>query len=163
MMPLFADQEATFIRLLEASCLLSDLSWFEHEDYQAQHAFERVLVLPLYGVDHPGRVFLALSQYVRYRGFLPTHETAVTTLAKQILPPIDIEVAVIVGLAQRIGYMLTGGALALLKQSEIKIVDESITLTLRGRARLLDAESIAEAMTDLATAMGRQAEIIVED
>lgn len=161
MMPLFADQEKPFIRLLEASCLLSDLSWFEHEDYQAQHAFERVLVLPLYGVDHPGRVFLALSQYIRYRGFLPTYDTSVTTLAKQILPPIDIEIATVVGLAQRIGYLLTGGALALLKQAEIGVTPETITLTLRGRAKMLDAESIAEAMADLASAMGRRAEIAV--
>src|SRR5690606_29027891 len=68
MQGLFKGQDAGFFRYLEAACLLSDTGWFEHEDYQAIHAFDRILLLPFYGVDHTGRAFLALSNYVRYAG-----------------------------------------------------------------------------------------------
>ncbi len=166
MTPLFADQEGYFLRLLQASCYLSDLSWFEHEDYQAEHAFERVLVLPLYGADHPARVFLALSQYVRYRGYLRRYPRAgeedVTLNARKILAPVDVDIAVIVGLAQRIGYLLTGGALTLLNQTDLSVDDTHVTLTLRGQARLLDADSIEDALKDLADALNRKPQLIVE-
>lgn len=165
MMPLFAEQDPHFLRLLQASCFLSDLSWFEHEDYQAEHAFDRVIVLPLYGVDHPGRVFLALSQYVRYRGYLNSHnrDDSQTMAARRLLSPLDIEVAAIVGLAQRIGYLLTGGALNLLTQTKLELADDKVVLTLGGRARQLDADIIVDALNDLAGALGRKAELVTEN
>lgn len=165
MMPLFADQEVPFLRLLQASCYLSDLSWFEHEDYQAEHAFERVLVLPLYGADHPARVFLALSQYVRYRGYLKRgsrhDESDVTVAARKILTPLDIDIAVVVGLAQRIGYLLTGGALTLLNDTTLQLQEKTLTLTLKGQAHGLDADIIADALRDLAHELGREAQLVV--
>lgn len=165
MLPLFADQDAHFQRLVQASCYLSDLSWFEHEDYQAGHAFERVLVLPLYGADHPARVFLALSQYVRYRGYLRRgirhDENDVTISARRVLPPIDIDVAVIVGLAQRIGYLLTGGALTLLNDTKLELGPDTLTLTLEGHARQLDADIINDALCDLAEEVGRKARVVI--
>lgn len=166
MMPLFADQDPHFQRLLQASCYLSDLSWFEHEDYQADHAFARVLVLPLYGADHPARVFLALSQYVRYRGYLKRgsrhDEGDATAAARKILTPLDVSVAVIVGLAQRIGYQLTGGALTLLNDTKLLLTDKTLTLVLEGQARGLDADSISDALRDLASEIGREAHLVVE-
>lgn len=164
MMPLFAGQDEHFLRLLQASCYLSDLSWFEHEDYQAEHAFDRVLVLPLYGIDHPGRVFLALSQQVRYRGYLQHagREDAAVMAARRLLTPLDIEVATVVGLAQRIGYLLTGGALTLLTQTKLSVTPEKLVLSLGGRAKQLDADIILDALNDLAAVLQLQAELVTE-
>lgn len=163
MEPLFAGQSPHFLRLVEASCLLSDASWFEHEDYQAPHAFQRVLVLPFYGIDHPGRVFLALSQFVRYKGYLRRNARGsgrdITFAAQKIVAPQDIEAALIVGLAQRLGYLLTGGALTLLRHTELKITPKYLTLKLKGRADTLSADSIDDVLRDLAQALGREAAI----
>jgi exopolyphosphatase/guanosine-5'-triphosphate,3'-diphosphate pyrophosphatase len=55
-------------RLRLAACLLSDIAWREHPDYRADLAFLRTLRLPVTGIDHPGRAFVALAVYTRYEG-----------------------------------------------------------------------------------------------
>ena len=66
------------------------------------------------------------------------------------------------GLAQRIGYLLTGGALNLLTQTRLELADDKVVLTLGGRAKQLDADIIVDALNDLAGALGRKAELVTE-
>jgi exopolyphosphatase/guanosine-5'-triphosphate,3'-diphosphate pyrophosphatase len=152
--PLFSNQNEEFSRLLEASCLLSDASWFEHEDYQAEHAFQRLLVMPFYGIDHAGRAFLALSQYVRYKG---RHEfDHVTKPAQKLLDDQMIDQAVVAGLAQHIGYLLTGGALSLLRQTELKMTPKQLILELKDKSGMLNADVVREALEELAKKLARE-------
>ncbi len=157
MEPLFPDAQAPFLRLLEAACLLSDTGWFEHEDYQAAHAFERILVLPFYGLDHAGRAFLALTQYVRYGG--RSGDSAVQA-ARRILSDELFHHAVVVGHAQKLAYLLTGGALSLLARSKLSVRDQNICLELGVRSGALNAEIIADALQDIAGATGYTAVIL---
>ena len=159
MKPLFAGQDENFMRLMEASCLLSDTGWFEHEEYQASHAFERILVMPFYGIDHPGRAFLAMTQYVRYKGYVRRenyHEDVIRPALK-LLADRTIDLAAQIGLAQRMGYLLTGGALTLLRQTELELTPKQIILKLNDNADMLNADVIRDAMQALAEKMGREA------
>jgi exopolyphosphatase/guanosine-5'-triphosphate,3'-diphosphate pyrophosphatase len=156
--PLFAGQGAEFSRLLEASCLLSGVSSLEHEDYQAEHAFRRILVMSFYGIDHAGRAFLALSQYVRYEGHL---DADVAAVAQKLLDHKRIDLAVMAGQAQRLGYLLTGGALELLGQAEFKVTPKKLVLKLKGRTAALNAGVVGDALKYLAESMGRAAIIEV--
>lgn len=153
--PLFAGADAKLQKLIKASCLLSDIGWFEHEDYQASHAFERVLVMPFYGIDHPGRAFLAMSQYVRYGGEAEDTED----VTAQLLDRAQVDAAVIAGLAQSTGYLLTGGALGLLKDSELEVSGKALKLKLRAKSHILNAEIVGKALERLAVAMGMVAVI----
>ncbi len=158
MEPLFAGQDGDFMRLLEASCLLSDTGWFEHEEYQADHAFQRILVMPFYGIDHPGRAFLALSQYVRYKGYLrrDNHTKGfddVIRPAQKLLADRTVDLAATIGLAQRMGYLLTGGALGLLRHTELKVTAKQLVLKLNDQADLLNADVIHDALKALAERM----------
>jgi exopolyphosphatase/guanosine-5'-triphosphate,3'-diphosphate pyrophosphatase len=121
--PLFAGQDAEFLRWLQASCLLSDIARFEHEDHQAEQAFRRILVMNLYGIDHPGRAFLALSQYVRYKGKL---QPDITGSVGKLLDRKTLNLAVTAGLAQRLGYGLTGGELELLQQTQLRLTSKQL-------------------------------------
>lgn len=150
--PLFAGADAKTQRLLRASCLLSDIGWFEHEDYQAQHAFERILVMPFYGVDHTGRAFLALSQYVRYGG--DPHR--VRDVTSRLLDEAQVTAATVAGLAQSTGYLLTGGALGLLKDADLIMSPKTLTLRLRAKSHMLNAEVVGKAHAALASAMFRE-------
>jgi exopolyphosphatase/guanosine-5'-triphosphate,3'-diphosphate pyrophosphatase len=154
--PLFSGQSVEFSRLLEASCLLSDVSTLEHEDYQAEHAFRRILVMPLYGIDHAGRAFLALSQYVRYEGRL---DDDVAAVARKLLSGKMLDLAVTAGLAQRLGYLLTGGALGLLRQAEFRVTPKKLALRLGGKTAALNADAVGDALRELAESMGREAAI----
>jgi exopolyphosphatase/guanosine-5'-triphosphate,3'-diphosphate pyrophosphatase len=156
MTPLFAGQDAAFMRLLEASCLLSDTGWFEHEDYQAEHAFQRILVMPFYAIDHTGRAFLAMTQYVRYKGYTKRIDE-VTKPAQKLLADRTIDLAATIGLAQRMGYLLTGGALGLLRQTELKVTQKQLILKLNEQADTLNADIIRDALKTLAERMGLEA------
>lgn len=154
--PLFAKESAQTQRLVTASCFLSDTGWFEHEDYQAPHAFERLLVMPYYGVDHAGRAFLALSQHARYAGPELPEETKG---AQKILGEDGIRLALAAGLAQRMGYLLSGGALSLLKHSTLKLSPKTLTLKLDRSANALNADVVGEAVEELAAVLGVSASI----
>jgi exopolyphosphatase / guanosine-5'-triphosphate,3'-diphosphate pyrophosphatase len=158
MMPLFKGQDSGFFRHLEAACLLSDTGWFEHEDYQAIHAFDRILLLPFYGVDHPGRAFLALANYVRYAGS-GLENVARTT--RKMLTEEGITLAITAGLAMRVGYLLSGGALSLLKDATFDVSADTLTLVLKKKSIGLHADVITEALQDLAEMMGRRGAVSV--
>lgn len=157
MAPLFAMQQDSFTELLESACLLSDTGWFEHEDYQAVHAFERILLLPLYGVDHTGRAFLSLANYVRYGG---TGEDEIVADARNILTRGSVTLAIIAGLGMRVAYLLTGGALNLLKDTTLAVTEDQIILRLSGNAAGLNSSLIDEAMKDLAEMLGRACRVV---
>lgn len=155
--PLFRGLDARTLRLLKASCLLSDIGWFEHEDYQASHAFERILVMPFYGIDHAGRAFLALTQYVRYGG----EEEDTVEITGKLFDDDMAAIAVVAGLAQSTGYLLTGGALSLLKESELVVSEKTLTLKLHAKSHMLNAEVVGKAFNKLCKATGLEAVIEV--
>lgn len=145
--PLFTGQGAESLRLLQASCLLSDLGRFDHEDYQAEQAFRRTLVLPLYGIDHAGRAFLALSQYVRYRGDGDISRVAEVT--EKLLDKKMTKLAVIAGLAQHLAYLLTGGALETLKNVQLKVVPKHLIL----KTDALNAGAVGDVLAELSAVL----------
>ena len=55
-------------RLRHAACLLSDISWRAHPDYRGEQSLILIAHAALGGIDHPGRVFLALAIYFRHVG-----------------------------------------------------------------------------------------------
>ena len=55
-------------RLRYAACLLADIGWRAHPDYRADRSLSMISQAAFVGVDHPGRVFLALTVFYRYEG-----------------------------------------------------------------------------------------------
>lgn len=163
-LPLFPNRTPMEQNLILASCLLSDTGWVEHEDYQAEITFQRLLAMPYYAIDHAGRAMLALSGYVRYRGYLRTSSRGrgredITDAARRILDEQEIKGAMILGLAQRLAYLLTGGALVLLKDSSFTLTDKVLTLHLSRKAGHLGGDAVESALKDVAVLLDRQAKV----
>lgn len=156
MAPLFERQDAETKRLVHAIAYLGDIGWLEHEDYQAIHAFHRTLLSPFYGIDHPGRAFMALAQYARYAG-LDVKEVMGT--AGKLIDKKTAAVAITAGLAQRVAFLLTGGALGLLKNTRLKVTPGKLTLVLKRPAKGLTAEGIEQALQELASTLNKRAAI----
>lgn len=55
-------------RLRYAACLLADIGWRAHPDYRAERSLGMISQAAFVGIDHPGRIFLALTIYYRYEG-----------------------------------------------------------------------------------------------
>ncbi len=65
--PLFRHGPHSLQRLVEAACLLHDVSWRAHPDYRAEVCFENATRANLGGLKHSERVFLGLALLHRYR------------------------------------------------------------------------------------------------
>jgi exopolyphosphatase / guanosine-5'-triphosphate,3'-diphosphate pyrophosphatase len=151
-----ADAERTRLRL--AACDLSDLAWSEHPDYRAEIAFLRVLRMPLTGIDHPGRAFLALTVFTRYDG---AAEGEVTRPAWLLLPEDDLREAYLIGLALRLAYTLSGGT-GLLRHAALKVDGATVKLVVPARHRSLLGEAVERRLDAVARALDRKPVIKIE-
>ena len=142
--------------VLESACLLSDIGWYEHEDYKAVNAYQRLLHLPVWGMSHRDRAIVALAIYVRYQGYLRRSrrnvekDDEITASAQSILTKKQIDFAVKLGLVIRLAHILTGGALGLLKHTELKLTDKVLRLVLYDKASSLGGHMIKDELEQLA-------------
>ncbi|MCK6453940.1 MAG: Ppx/GppA family phosphatase [Alphaproteobacteria bacterium] len=116
MAPLFPDEPAPLARLRRAACLYADIGWHDHPDYRAGHGFDRALRMPVVGIDHPGRAYLAAAIFARYGG---DRDAPPVALARKLLNREALRQAWIAGLAMRLGLTLTGGTPALLRGARL--------------------------------------------
>lgn len=151
--PVFVGEDEAGARLRVAACLLSDLGWSEHPDYRADHAFLRVLRMPLPGADHGERAFLALSSYVRYAGTAEGHSLAAV---RALLSEAQTAKAQILGQALRLAHTLTGGAAALLQRTSLVLGRQDLTLRLPPDAAMLMGDAVQRRLDALARSLGRR-------
>ncbi len=150
--PLFRGDDAQARRLRLAACTLSDTGWREHPDYRAQQGFTRILRLPVCGIDHPGRVALALAVHLRYGGDGDDPEI------QAVLGMLDDEQRsywTIVGLALRLAYSLSAATPKLLRQTGINLTDAKLTLLLPKGNDVLYGEAVERRLEALGRALGR--------
>ena len=150
--PLFPDDDENARRLRLAACTLSDIGWREHPDYRARHVCTRILHLPLAGIDHRGRVALALAVYLRYGGELD--ESGLQPLLG-MLGDAEREHWQTVGLALRLAYALSAATPSVLRRTRLQASDSKLTLRLpRDHSDLL-GEAVERRLEALAKALGR--------
>lgn len=153
--PALAERDA---RLVRALCMLSDVAWSEHPSYRGEHAFLRVLRLPVAGVDHADRVFLAIGILVRYVGHT---DLPAAKKVEGLLDPARRTLAVQIGHALRLGLTLSGGTTALLKRTRLqRRPDGSYALALSGEALALMGDVVDRRVAALSSAMGAPVVIV---
>ncbi|WP_159952182.1 exopolyphosphatase [Rhizobium sp. 18065] len=69
MMPHFdVNETEEDARYRQAACLLADISWRAHPDYRGLQALNVIAHSSFVGITHPGRAFIALTNYYRFEG-----------------------------------------------------------------------------------------------
>ncbi|WPE19343.1 Ppx/GppA family phosphatase [Shinella zoogloeoides] len=105
MMPLFGitetDEER---RYREAACLLADISWRAHPDYRGLQALNLIAHGTFIGITHPGRAFIALTNYYRFEGL---NDDAVSSSLAAVATPRLRELAKLVGGLLRVVYLFS--------------------------------------------------------
>ena len=91
-------------RLRHAACLLADISWRAHPDYRGEQSVDFIAHGPFIGVDHPGRVFMALSVYHRHEG---ASETDMPVALMRLLDDDMRWRAAALGLSMRVAYLIS--------------------------------------------------------
>ncbi len=102
-LPLFKSLPETRLRLVQAACLLHDVSWRAHPDYRAETCFDNATRANLGGLKHSERVFLGLSLLHRYSN--SRDGTRIAGLV-DLIDEKELRDAEILGKAMRFGAML---------------------------------------------------------
>jgi exopolyphosphatase/guanosine-5'-triphosphate,3'-diphosphate pyrophosphatase len=102
-LPLFKSVPLERKRLIQAACLLHDVSWRAHPDYRAEVCFDNATRANLGGLKHSERVFLGLALLHRYSN--KREGTRFEPMFK-LLDEAAIHQAEVVGKAMRFGAML---------------------------------------------------------
>ncbi|HLY44163.1 MAG TPA: Ppx/GppA family phosphatase [Stellaceae bacterium] len=149
--PIFPDLDHGMLRLVRAICWLSDIAWAEHPDYRAAHAFERSLTMPVAQLDHRERVFIAAALHARYGGGA---EDPVKAATRPLLDAEAESTARALGLALRLAYTLSGGALELLDEVRLVRDPQGLALELPQSGSLFTGEAVQRRLDALGRALG---------
>ena len=143
-------------RLRVAACLLSDIGWRAHPDYRADEALAIVTNVALYGVDHPGRGFLALVLHDRYGG---PAEPQVGPGAGSLCTGKMRDRAEIVAALFRIAYVMAPGIPGLLPRVRIERDGGEVVLRLPADMAVFDGERPLRRMKQLGKLIGAEGTI----
>jgi exopolyphosphatase / guanosine-5'-triphosphate,3'-diphosphate pyrophosphatase len=141
-------------RLRHAASLLGDLAWHEHPDYRAAQALRSVLYMPVAGLDHRERAWLAAALHARYGG----NENGFDVL-HALLDEDALAAARVTGLALRLAFTLSGGVPGLLARSKLGLDGNTLVLTLGAEAGKRYGESVQRRLDGLGRALGRRTEL----
>jgi exopolyphosphatase/guanosine-5'-triphosphate,3'-diphosphate pyrophosphatase len=153
--PLFPKEPVQRQRLRRAAALLGDIGWRDHPDYRAEQALRYALYMPVAGLDHGERAFLATALYSRYGGNM----SAELPEPLQLLDEDSLDAARAIGLALRLGYTLSGGVPGMLAGSALKMTDNNLVLNLPAESAKLYGESVQRRLEALGRTLGRRAEL----
>ena len=138
-------------RLRLAACHLSDIGWSEHPDYRAEQVFLRILRMPLTGASHRERIILALAVASR-------HSALQSTLKRlgldKLLGKEEKRQASNVGLAMRLAYTISGGAVSVLEQFRLTRDSKQLTLRCPEGAHILVGDTVQRRLRSLARSLG---------
>ena len=146
-------------RLRRAACMLADISWRAHPDYRGGRSLMTITQAAFVGIDHPGRVFIALAVFYRYEG--PSSEDVPSDLLK-LLRDDWIERARVLAAAMRLAYVLTAAMPGLLPQIVLEAAPErGLILGLRRAHGDLMGETVQKRLDALAGLLGRTGKVVI--
>ncbi len=129
---------------------LFDVARFDHPDYRAEHALTRVLHLPIGGLSHADRAYIALAIFIRYNGKIDS------ILAKPALKLLDVGrlySSNVLGLALYLAQALSGGTPGVLKRTTLKATNGKLILKLPRTSALFLGETVERRLKVLARSL----------
>ena len=143
-------------RLRYAACLLADIGWRAHPDYRAERSLGMISQAAFVGVDHPGRVFLALTVFYRYDGEEPDDGL------QRLLDDESHARAHLLSNMFRLAYILSAAMPRMLPKIGLQLGDNK-TLLLQLPKKLADlmGERVDKRLQGLAAELGRTGKAVI--
>jgi exopolyphosphatase / guanosine-5'-triphosphate,3'-diphosphate pyrophosphatase len=143
-------------RLRYAACLLADIGWRAHPDYRADRSMSMISQAAFVGVDHPGRVFLALTVFYRYEGEVMKDDLT------RLLSEAEMERAHLLSSIFRLAYILSAAMPGMLPRIGLSLEgSKTLTLTLPAKLKDLMGERVEKRLSSLAFEMGRSPKVVI--
>ncbi|MEQ1576919.1 MAG: Ppx/GppA phosphatase family protein [Hyphomicrobium sp.] len=149
-------------RLRIAACLLSDIGWRAHPDYRGEQSLNVIAHSGLAGIDHPGRMFLALSVYYRHNGSSDDDGDTLSQSLKASVDKRSQKRARIIGAAVRTAHMLSIGRPGVIDECPLFYEGEALVLRLPKAYAALDGERLRRRFESLAVLLSRTPRIRIE-
>jgi exopolyphosphatase/guanosine-5'-triphosphate,3'-diphosphate pyrophosphatase len=147
-------------RLRHAACLLSDIGWRAMPDYRGEQSLNVIAHAALNGIDHEGRIFLALTVYFRHVGVDEDEDT--DDLSKRLKALISRRLfrrARILGGAIRAAHMLSIGMPGTIDETPVTYESDRLVLGLPPAHHHLDGERLQRRFAGLAGLLGCKPEV----
>jgi exopolyphosphatase / guanosine-5'-triphosphate,3'-diphosphate pyrophosphatase len=150
-------------RLRHASCLLSDVAWRAHPDYRGEQSLAGVAYAAMAGIDHPGRVFLAMASYYRHAGPGSKGDEVADLSARLegLLSGRMLERARIAGAAVRVAHMLSIGRAGIIDLMPLTYERERLVVSLPRTYAALNGERLQRRLATLAALLGKTGDVRV--
>jgi len=146
-------------RLRHAACLLSDIGWQAHPDYRGEQSLNIVAHAGLSGIDHPGRIFLALAVYYRHAGSDDGKPDDFSTRLRLVVSKRSQKRAKIIGAAIRAAHMLSIGMPGVIDETRLFYEGQKLVLAIPEAYSALDGERLRRRFAVLAGLVAREPEI----
>jgi exopolyphosphatase/guanosine-5'-triphosphate,3'-diphosphate pyrophosphatase len=133
-------------RLRHAACLLSDIGWRINPDFRGVQSLNVIAHSAMAGIDHPGRVFLALTVYLRHDG--PTEPLERMAARLQPLGSLlaanrrAVRRARILAAAIRSAHLLSMGHAGIIPDAAIKVEGNRLVFKVPSAFSALDGDRL---------------------
>ena len=114
-------------RIRHAACLLADIGWRAHPDYRGEQSLSIISHAAFVGLDHPSRVYIALSIFFRHEGLSP--EKASPRL-KALAGPELVDRARVLAALMRVAYAISVAMEGVLPSAPIVVEGKAVVLKL---------------------------------
>jgi exopolyphosphatase/guanosine-5'-triphosphate,3'-diphosphate pyrophosphatase len=152
------DETAAEQRLRHAGCLLADIGWRAHPDYRGEQSLNIIANAAFVGIDHPGRAYLALSNFFRHEGL--SIDKASTQL-KSLASPRLVELARILAGAFRVAYPVSVAMEGVLPKAPLVVKGNRLTLSLPEEMRPLAGERLVGRLKQLGKLLNLETRIAI--
>ncbi|GGA13948.1 Ppx/GppA family phosphatase [Neptunicoccus cionae] len=155
-LPLLPDPDR-WERITLAAALLHDVSWRSDPSSRAEECFDNASRGNLGGLDHTGRVLLAMALLHRYRksGKLDKYKAL-----RPLLNDEQYKGAQIIGKAMRLGASLAGGDRTVLRRAKLVQGEGTLELHLPAKIAAFGGEVVETRLAELARSMGLESRLI---
>lgn len=148
-------------RYRHAACLLADIGWRAHPEYRGTQSLNIIAHASFIGVDHPGRLFLALVNAFRNDGVF---NDSIAPELKALATPRYLERARLLGAMMRVVYLLTASMPGVMpKLRWEKRGSDSLALVIPAAHEALRGERPEGRLAQLARVSGRKLELVVAE
>lgn len=145
-------------RLRHAACLLADIGWRAHPDYRGEQSMNIIANASFIGVDHPGRVYLALAVAYRHMGL---GDDQISPRLRELATSRMLDRARILGGALRVAYLITAAMPGVLEYAPLYCTKEALTLEIPAELAPLAGERVFNRLKALARIIGRTPEMLL--
>lgn len=148
-------------RLRAAACLISDIGWRGHPDYRAEQSLDTIMNSALVSIDHPGRMYLALSIFLRHSGHGDSNINNIPAAYLDIVGARLLTRARVIAGAVRTAHMMSAGMPGIIDESRLEIANGQLRLILPAVHEALNGERIQRRLMALAKVLGLEGVVTV--